>query len=159
MASIVPREALEEIAVVANDTVATINEWLGNASTRQAATDSLWRLGRLLQRHGLSTSYRLGEHWSPLTWRGVILAAHERAGVGMGEDNEMRARLASDMPYDLASGPPLVDVFRARSILLRACDTVLVERSLSGQWDRTTELMRELMGEHHQKAVATSDAT
>jgi hypothetical protein len=96
-------ERLREVAQIATDTLQTVDEWLGMASTRQAATDALWRLTRALGRAG----YPVRVH-DDLRWRGSIIRACEQAGIGLGEDHvTMRVRLDTDKPWQHASGPVL----------------------------------------------------
>ena len=57
------REQLEEIALRAHEADIVVDEWLGSASTRQAATDCLWRLRRALESIDLRRGHRFGEDW------------------------------------------------------------------------------------------------
>ena len=69
---------------VAADTMQVINEWLGSASTREAAYDSMWRLDRTLRQAGFPPKRE------PLEWRGLVLAALEKEGFGADDDNSVR---------------------------------------------------------------------
>lgn len=93
--------ALRAIADVAADTITTIDEW-PQATTTKAFRDACWRLMRTLQRHGYGT-----RPWRDLEWRGSIIAALERAGLGIGADDEVHVRLATDQPWQPASGPQI----------------------------------------------------
>lgn len=68
-------EQLEKICEIANFTLSVIDEWLGMASTRQAADDSIWRLHRALQQAGWDYKWR-----GNLEWRGSILKELNDAG-------------------------------------------------------------------------------
>jgi hypothetical protein len=97
-------KSLENLAQVAAETLTTMDEWLGQASTREAAEDSMRRLWRALQAAGFSDRIR-----EPLGWRGVLLRAMDRAGIGYGEDDEIRIRTALDRPWMWATGPRVRD--------------------------------------------------
>lgn len=64
------------ILMLARETLNVVDDWLGHASTRQAATDSLWRLGRALE--------RVGFPWTAapdsLKWRGSLVRELNAAG-------------------------------------------------------------------------------
>lgn len=92
-------KALREACLIAADSLATVDEWLGHASTRQAAQDALWRLTRALQRAGIPTLIN-----SDLRWRGSIIRALEQAGLGIGECGTVRVRRKTDLPHMHASG-------------------------------------------------------
>jgi len=92
-------ERLREIATAAADTVQTVHDYQGSATTQQAMNDAMWRLWRTLQRYGYSP--RPGHD---LHWRGSIIAALERAGLGIGKDGEVRIRTETDAPWQPAAG-------------------------------------------------------
>lgn len=91
--------ALREACLVAADTLTTVDEWMGHASTRQAAQDALWRLNRAVQRAGIPTHVS-----NDLRWRGSIIRALEQAGLGIGECGTVRIRRKTDLPHMHASG-------------------------------------------------------
>ena len=66
---------LKNLCIIASQTMTVIDEWLGSASTRQAATDSMWRLNRVLEQNGFPY-----ENKHILDWRGSIL--HELNDAG-----------------------------------------------------------------------------
>jgi hypothetical protein len=76
---------LETLAQVAAETLTVIDDWLGHASTREAAEDSMRRLWRALQAVGFNRNVR-----DNLGWRGSLLRAMDRAGIGCGGDDEIR---------------------------------------------------------------------
>lgn len=96
---------LEALAQVAAETLTAVDDWLGQASTREAAEDSMRRLWRALQAVGFVGGVR-----DSLGWRGSILRAMDRAGIGCGEDNEIRVRTALDKPWMGATGPRVKDL-------------------------------------------------
>jgi hypothetical protein len=79
-------EWLRKIATSAYEAMLVIEEWLGNASTRQAAMDALWRLHKRFQQIGLNQGYRLGQNWSPLDWRGCMGKALSDVGFGLSDE-------------------------------------------------------------------------
>jgi hypothetical protein len=96
-------EALEKVAACAVEAIAQVEEWLGSASTRQAAEESLYRLRRALQRAG----YEIPN--GCLEYRGAILRAMEHAGIGMDDEGVIRIRRYTDKPWQHASGIPLYE--------------------------------------------------
>jgi hypothetical protein len=98
-------ERLRSVCEIAAQTSDQIQEWLGHASTRQAAVDSLWRMARALQRAGFNT----GPRRDNLDWRGSLLDELWEAGFYRGADGLMhldpRRRLYGD-----AEGPTLREV-------------------------------------------------
>jgi hypothetical protein len=92
------REALD----IAAQACATVDEWLGSATTRQTADEAMWRLRRTLQKAGVRVPAQ-----AAYDYRGSILRALERAGYGIGQDFEVRRRLPADKPWQYASGPVL----------------------------------------------------
>lgn len=71
----VENETLKGICQATRDTLGTIDDWLGSASTQQAAKDSMWRLQRRLQQAGFEYSWR-----NALEWRHVTLKELNEAG-------------------------------------------------------------------------------
>jgi hypothetical protein len=108
---------LETLAQVAAETLTAIGDWLGNASTREAAEDSIRRLWRVLQAVGFDGHVR-----ENLGWRGSLLRAMDRAGIGYGEDDEIRLRTAGDLPWMRATGPRVKDLLADLSELPRGID-------------------------------------
>jgi hypothetical protein len=100
-------KSLREIAGMTAETLRTVDNWLGHASTREAAMDALWRLRRILERAGFSMP---AEH---LEWRGQIIRALEEAGLGIGEDGAIRVRQANEEYWKPATGPLVADTIRA----------------------------------------------
>jgi hypothetical protein len=92
-------QLLRELAAITADTLRTIENWLGNAGTREGAMDSLWRLARVVQGFG----YELPVE--NLTWRGQLVRALEEAGLGIGPDGVIRVRQAKDKYWQPATGP------------------------------------------------------
>jgi hypothetical protein len=92
-------QLLRELAGITADTLRTVENWLGNAGTRESAMDSLWRLGRIVQ----SMGYELP--MDNLRWRGQLVRALEQAGVGLGSDDAIRVRLPEDKYWEPARGP------------------------------------------------------
>lgn len=108
---------LETLAQVAAEALTAIDDWLGNASTREAAEDSIRRLWRALQAVGFDGHVR-----DNLGWRGSLLRAMDRAGIGYGEDGEIRVRTAHDQPWMTATGPRVRDLLAGVSELSRGVD-------------------------------------
>jgi hypothetical protein len=98
--------ALRELAGITAETLRTVDEWLGQASTREAAMDALWRLKRILERVGFKTPL---EH---LEWRGQIVRALEEAGLGVGTDGAIRVRQPKDKYWQPATGPLVREVLQ-----------------------------------------------
>lgn len=97
------QEALLKVCDCAVEAIAQIEEWLGSASTRQAAEESIYRLRRALQRAGYEMKNGC------LEYRGSILRAMEHAGIGMDDEGVIRIRRYTDKPWMLASGVPLYE--------------------------------------------------
>lgn len=94
-------KVLEAVCALAVETLTTVDDWQGHASTRQAAVDALFRLSRALQRAGFPSRVT-----DDLRWRGSIIRALEQAGVGLDEDGvAVRVRMKRDQPWQHASGP------------------------------------------------------
>ncbi len=106
------RKNLETLAQVAAETLTAIDDWLGSASTREAAEDSIRRLWRALQAVGFDGHVR-----DNLGWRGSLLRAMDRAAIGHGEDDEIRLRTARDLPWMRATGPRVKDLLAGVSEL------------------------------------------
>ena len=100
-------QTLQEIAGIAAETLRTVDDWIGHASTREAAMEALWRLKRILERAGFKVPL---EH---LEWRGQIIRAMEEAGLGLGEDGAIRVRQPSDKYWQPASGPLVTEILHA----------------------------------------------
>lgn len=98
--------AMQHALKVCAETWNTVDEWLGSASTRQAAMDALWRMRRALEAAGYPTNESIRDN---ISWRGSVLESMERAGIGRGSDNEIRFRLLVDPPWAQASGPRLAE--------------------------------------------------
>jgi hypothetical protein len=105
--------ALREIAGITAETLRTVDGWLGHASTREAAMDSLWRLRRILERVGFTMPL---EH---LEWRGQIVRALEEAGLGIGSDSAIRIRQPNDKYWQPATGPRVKEVIQNAQSLRR----------------------------------------
>jgi hypothetical protein len=105
--------ALREIAGITAETLRTVDDWLGHASTREAAMDSLWRLRRILERVGFKMPL---EH---LEWRGQIVRALEEAGLGIGSDSAIRIRQPNDKYWQPATGPRVKEVIQNAQSLRR----------------------------------------
>jgi len=100
-------QALREIAGITAETLRTVDDWLGNASTREAAMEALWRLRRILEGLG----YRMPlEH---LAWRGQIIRAMEEAGLGLGVDGFLRVRQPQDRYWEPATGAVVKEVLQS----------------------------------------------
>jgi hypothetical protein len=108
---------LETLTQVAADTLMAIDDWLGNASTREAAEDSIRRLWRALQAVGFNAHVR-----DNLGWRGSLLRAMDRAGIGYGEDDEIRVRTPQDKPWMRATGLRVKDLLADLSELPRGVE-------------------------------------
>jgi hypothetical protein len=95
---------LREVAGIAAETLRTVDNWLGHASTREAAMEALWRLRRILESVGFPMPL---EH---LEFRGQIIRAMEESGVGLGEDGVLRLRRPDDKYWQPASGAPIKEI-------------------------------------------------
>jgi hypothetical protein len=95
---------LREIAGVTVETLRSVDDWLGHASTREAAMESLWRLTRILERAGFQVAH------AHLAWRGQIIRALEEAGLGLGDDDKVRLRSVADKYWKPASGPLITEL-------------------------------------------------
>jgi hypothetical protein len=100
-------QALREIAGITAETLRTVDDWLGNACTREAAMESLWRLRRVLESLGYAMPL---EH---LAWRGQIIRAMEEAGLGLGADGAIRIRQPRDRYWEPATGAPIKEVLQS----------------------------------------------
>ena len=97
-------QALREVAGITAETLRTIDNWLGSASTREAAMEALWRLRRILEALGYTMPL---EH---LAWRGQIIRAMEEAGLGLGADGAIRFRQPQDKYWEPATGALVKEV-------------------------------------------------
>ncbi len=104
---------LREIAGITVETLRAVDDWLGHASTREAAMESLWRLTRILERAGFQAPH---EH---LAWRGQIIRALEEAGLGLGDDGRVRLRSVSDQYWEPASGPLIAELLGQVPVAVR----------------------------------------
>jgi hypothetical protein len=108
---------LRNLCDVANSAYSTVDEWLGQASTYQAAKDALWRMGRALRQAGYET-----DHKNNLDWRGSILKELNDAGFYPSTNDPYHAT-APDFVYDPdapkaiparvfgnAKGPTIIDI-------------------------------------------------
>jgi hypothetical protein len=90
------RDELKSMGLVAQQTLDEIDNWLGSASTRQAAMDSIWRLQRVLQQLGFKHDWH-----NTLDWRGSLLKELNDAGFFSGEGGLFRYDPTADKekPY------------------------------------------------------------
>lgn len=79
-------ERLKNLCIIASQTMTVIDEWMGAASTRQAAMDSMWRLNRALEQNGFPYENR-----HILDWRGSVLHELNDAGFYPNSDNAYAA--------------------------------------------------------------------
>jgi hypothetical protein len=100
-------QSLREIAGITAETLRTVDDWLGHASTREGAMEALWRLRRILERAGFKMPL---EH---LEWRGQIIRALEEAGLGLGEDGAIRVRQPNDKYWEPATGRLVAEILHA----------------------------------------------
>lgn len=98
-AIIAEREQLRAVAQAANDANCVYHDWRGQASTFEAADDAMGRLNSRLMRLGYGY---VGRH--ALDWRGALLDAMYRAGIGSDDQGEIRLRLSGDRECDPPSG-------------------------------------------------------
>lgn len=103
---------LRQLAAMTADTLRTVENWLGNAGTRESAMDSLWRLARFVQ--GLGYELPIEN----LTWRGQLVRALEQAGLGIGADGAIRIRTSSDKYWQPATGPEVKTLLQNVSPLI-----------------------------------------
>jgi hypothetical protein len=73
--------------------------------------DAIWRLRRALETAGFDDPIH-----HDLDWRGSVLRAMDRAGIGCGEDDEIRLRSYGDRSWMSATGPRVRDVLRSAEI-------------------------------------------
>ena len=99
-------QQLDALCTASAQTVNEIEDWWGHASTGQAARDSLWRLGRMLEKAG----YRTMGRRDTLDWRGSLLDELWKAGFHKGEDDLMHLDLNPAHCHGEATGPTLEDV-------------------------------------------------
>lgn len=103
-------DKLRALVELMAETVTELEDWLGHASTRQAADDALHRMGRALTAYYGSDGVYRSAH--PLQWRGLTWEAMDRAGIGWGEDDELRVRLPDDKRSSHATGPLVSEALR-----------------------------------------------
>ena len=97
-------DQLENLARAAFDALVSVDDWLGSASTRQAATDALRRLEVKLIAAGFERPTR-----SNLKFRGAILDDLERMGLLYDcRDGDLRFFLPGERRC-YGSGPRLAD--------------------------------------------------
>lgn len=82
-----------------------VDEWLGQAATRQAALDAMWRAMRLLNAAGFSVSRR-----DALDWRGALVEELWDAGFYQGRDGLMHFDPEKQRRFGDAEGPTLKEV-------------------------------------------------
>jgi hypothetical protein len=97
-------EQLEELARAAFDAAISVEEWLGNAGTRQAATDALRRLEVKLMATGFEPP--IGKN---LDFRGSILDDLERMGLRYDCRDDALHFFVPGEARCYASGPRLAD--------------------------------------------------
>jgi hypothetical protein len=100
-------QLLREIASISSQTIQAVDCWLGQAGTREAAMDSLWRLKRILE----SAGYK-----KPLAYLECpqsLVRAMEEAGIGLGQDGKVRVRHPEDSQEKPATGPLVKEILQA----------------------------------------------
>lgn len=85
---------LESVCHVAEQAYCCVDEWWGSASTKQAARDSMWRLGRALRQNGFKVV-----DYDNLDWRGAILKELNDAGFYPSTNDPYHA-VKPDFVYD-----------------------------------------------------------
>lgn len=91
------REQLRVVARAASDANCVYHDWRSQASTFEAADDSMRRLDRILRRAGY-----VGDR--ALDWRGSLIDAMRRCGIGCDDQGELRLRMSGDRECDPPSG-------------------------------------------------------
>lgn len=86
-----------------------IEEWLGSASTRQAAEESLWRLRRALERAGYDMRP------ATLAYRGSLLRALSDVGIGMDDEGVLRFRQYEDKAWQHPTGEEIKELPKPRA--------------------------------------------
>jgi hypothetical protein len=99
-------EILRFALLVAAETFCTVEDWLGQASTRNAAYDSLHRLRRVFGGLGLNP---VSSKESPLEWRGSLVEGLEQVGCRMGYDGRLRRVLPGQPNHEFAKGETLAE--------------------------------------------------
>jgi hypothetical protein len=122
-------QMLRELAAITADTLRTIENWLGNAGTRESAMDSLWRLARVVQGLG----YELP--MENLTWRGQLVRALEEAGLGIGPDGVIRVRQANDKYWQPATGQAVKTILENTTALISYTPREMVDHEQNGSGD------------------------
>jgi len=122
-------QLLRELAAITADTLRTIENWLGNAGTRESAMDSLWRLARVVQGLG----YELP--MENLMWRGQLVRALEEAGLGIGHDGAIRVRQAADKYWQPATGQAVKTILERTIALTSYSPGEMVNHEQNGSGD------------------------
>lgn len=109
------RDTLRELVAIAHEACVAYHDWRGQASTFQAADDTLRRLETALRRAGYEYHGNRA-----LEWRGALLDAMKRAGIACDDTGVIRLRLRSDSDCNPPSGLPVKQVIREWRELLDA---------------------------------------
>jgi hypothetical protein len=104
---------LRDVADITAQTIQTVDNWLGQDGTKEAAMDALWRLMRILESAGYKKPL---EH---LEWRGQLIRAIEEAGIGLGHDGNVRVRQPEDRNGEAATGALVKEILQAAQPTMR----------------------------------------
>lgn len=100
------RDQLREVAKATRDTLTVIDEWLGSASTRHAAVDSMRRLERLLSAVGFEYTWK-----GILDWRSSLIDELWQARFYSGPDGHWHYVPGDPPPvFGNADGPTLAEI-------------------------------------------------
>lgn len=100
------RDELRTIAQATRDTLTVLDEWLGMASTRNAALDSMRRLGLMLGRVGIKYDWR-----HILDWRLSLIEELWQARFYSGPDGHWHYVPGDPAPvFGNAEGPELAEI-------------------------------------------------
>lgn len=109
------RDQLRAVAKATRDTLTVIDEWLGMASTREAAIDSMRRLERLLSAVGFEYTWK-----GILDWRGSLIDELWQACFYVGPDGHWHYVPGGPPPvFGNADGPQLAEIVSVMENALR----------------------------------------
>jgi hypothetical protein len=108
---------IETLAQVAAESLTATDDRSGTPAREKLLKIQYGACGELFKRSALKVM-------SGTTWDGVVLFSGQwtRAGIGYGEDDEIRVRTARDLPWMRATGPRVKALLAGVSELSRGID-------------------------------------
>ena len=137
------RDELRAVAKATRDTLTVIDEWLGMASTREAAIDSMRRLERMLSAVGFEYIWK-----GILDWRGSLVDELWNARFYAGPDHHWHYVPGDPEPkFGNAAGPELAEIVSVMENALRdrATMSIALEQETNAH-DALANALADILG-------------